>query len=153
MVLDIVLDTADLTPNQVLVLSTPTCQRIRVDGHPSGIASPRVQRTNVVLERWTLQLVPPFPAVPPELPSVYKQAIILFRSLYTLVRALPAWGLHRRLVRRRAGGNGGGLRIIGRMGMGEGREGEMGVEARIGEIEGERTTETVVWPAVQTPIG
>lgn len=38
-----------------------------------------------------------------ELPQVYKQSIALFRSLYTLLRTLPAWKLYQRLRRRGAG--------------------------------------------------
>lgn len=36
-----------------------------------------------------------------ELPQVYKQAISLFRSVYTLLRILPTWKLQRRLRRNR----------------------------------------------------
>lgn len=36
-----------------------------------------------------------------ELPQVYKQAISLFRSIYTLLRILPSWKLQRRLRRNR----------------------------------------------------
>lgn len=36
-----------------------------------------------------------------ELPQVYKQAISLFRSAYTLLRILPSWKLQRRLRRSR----------------------------------------------------
>src|SRR5258708_2272417 len=35
-----------------------------------------------------------------ELSTVYKQCISLFRSLYTMLRVLPAWKLHRKLKRR-----------------------------------------------------
>lgn len=38
-----------------------------------------------------------------ELPTVYKQSIALFRSVYTLLRVLPAWKLYRRLRRKRTG--------------------------------------------------
>ena len=169
MVLDIILDTVGMTPNQVLVLSDQRGRRVRVDSSPSppsstaspssGVRSPRITRPNVVLERWTLSLVPPFHAPqPPELPSVYKQAIVLFRTLFTLVRALPAWGLYRRLARRRAGVGGAGLQIGCRMRMSTGdddgeREGEVDVDVPITERPGERTIETFVFPGVQTPIG
>ena len=132
MVLDIILDTCNTSPNQVLVLSDQRGRRVRVDPSPSppqsGVASPRTARPNVILERWTLQLTGPFrPGSPPELPSVYKHAIVVFRTLFTLVRALPAWGLYRRLARRRAGVGGAGLQIGCRMSMGEEseREGEV----------------------------
>ncbi|KAG8925499.1 hypothetical protein FRC00_003919 [Tulasnella sp. 408] len=38
-----------------------------------------------------------------ELPTVYKQSIALFRSVYTLLRVLPTWKLYRRLRRKRTG--------------------------------------------------
>ncbi|KAG8982358.1 hypothetical protein FRB90_006857, partial [Tulasnella sp. 427] len=38
-----------------------------------------------------------------ELPTVYKQSIALFRSVYTLLRVLPTWKLCRRLRRKRTG--------------------------------------------------
>lgn len=178
MVLDIILDTCSMTPNQVLVLSDQRGRRVRVDsttsaspppsglghsgpsnlsaGGSSGVRSPRLTRPNVLLERWTLTLVPPFsPSAPPELPSVYKQAIVLFRTLYTLMRTLPAWGLYRRLARRKAGVGGAGLQIGCRMSMGDegDREGEVGVDVGIAERPGEKTTETIVFPGVQTPTG
>lgn len=146
MILDIVLDTCAMAPNQVLVLADRRGKRVRVDangsaaagtgGHapPAGIRSPRVSRTRVVLERWRIDFVPSsvsssfsppatssgsFSAGEPaqqaqalgtELPAVYKQAVVLFRALYTLVRTLPSWQLHRRLARRgRVGGAMGGL--------------------------------------------
>ncbi|ORY84124.1 autophagy-related protein 13-domain-containing protein [Leucosporidium creatinivorum] len=154
----------------------------------------------VVLERWTLTLLPPTSSsststdVPPpaspnpsspspspslsnppsttpstqELPSVYKHAIILFRSLFTLLRLLPSWALYRRLAKsRRAaggvgypGGAGGGLRVGCRMSMGgegegAGEEGEIEVDTPIteGEVEGAKTTETVKFTVVATPVG
>ncbi|KAL8279473.1 hypothetical protein RQP46_008035 [Phenoliferia psychrophenolica] len=142
MVLDIILDTCGMTPNQVLVLSDQRGRRVRVDSSPSpptstsspapssGVRSPRITRPNVILERWTLSLVAPFQPTPaPELPSVYKQAIVLFRTLFTLIGC--------------------------RMSMGdEGeREGEVDVEVPIAERSGEQTIETFVFPGVQTPIG
>ncbi|KAG8906151.1 hypothetical protein FRB99_007465 [Tulasnella sp. 403] len=46
-----------------------------------------------------------------ELPTVYKQSIALFRSMYTLLRVLPTWKLFRRLRRRTRTGLGGGMTI------------------------------------------
>lgn len=37
-------------------------------------------------------------ATPP--PMIYKHGMALFRSIYTLLRTLPAWGLHKRIRRR-----------------------------------------------------
>ena len=52
-----------------------------------------------------------------ELSTVYKQCISLFRSLYTMLRVLPAWKLHRKLEKRGShsalplGGSSSGLSI------------------------------------------
>lgn len=92
-----------------------------------------------------------------ELPSVYRQSIILFRSLFSLIRVLPSWGLYRRLARRRAGVGGSGLQIGCRMSVGEDEievvPEEIGVDVAIAEVAGERVVETVTWPDVSTPFG
>lgn len=49
----------------------------------------------------------------PELPQVYKQAISLFRSIYTLLRVLPSAKLQRRLKRGAARGGGGSAGNLG----------------------------------------
>lgn len=198
MVLDILLDTSETTSNQVLVLSDQRGKRVRVDpslatspsrragSHPGskatspqrGVRSPAARDagvpTSVVLERWTLELIPssssatpsPIPDSPEsagqtELPTVYKHAIILFRSLYTLLRLLPAWSLHRRLTRQRRTGAG-GLKVGCRMSFGEVEEEEEEGEVAVGtaiteasgeEMEGAKVTETVRFPVVATPIG
>jgi len=254
MVLDVVLDTSDLSANQVLVLADQRGKRLRVSapmrhsrtaaydvrgaasaggraspvprprsagaalGHhrpssaaatSSGAAPAAAVAPNVVLERWVLSLAPrptsassastsssslspssstsypspasaappppppPAPSTPtaaPELPTVYKHAILHFRAQFTLARTLPAWALHRRLARRpfaaaAAGGTGLGMRVrMGRRGEGEGagvgaggregeeeREGEVGVEEPLEGGEGE--TERIVFPGIETPLG
>ncbi|GAA5913661.1 autophagy-related protein 13 [Sporobolomyces salmoneus] len=105
------------------------------------------------------------------LPSVYKHSILHFRSLYTLAKLLPTHSLARKLNRSSSnapptrgggvknGGNG-GLRIGFRVDVRE--EGDLGMETREGEVEVEvpieseengRTTETVRFPGVETPLG
>ncbi|BGP08544.1 autophagy protein 13 [Rhodotorula toruloides] len=204
MVLEVVLDVSDLTPNQVHVLSDQKGRRIRVDGGRStsgagaharsgatsplpispGVRSPRsaggpnVPAPPVVLERWVLSLHPPSHPSPSssysspspsastaatqiELPTVYKHSILHFRTLFSLVRALPAYSLQRKLAKRRAGVGGAGLKIAVRTRAGledEAREGEVGIEV---PIEGsgrdgdtrERGTEKIVFPGVATPFG
>ncbi|GAA5999798.1 hypothetical protein JCM10207_005915 [Rhodosporidiobolus poonsookiae] len=177
--LETILDVSDLTPNQVLVLqpSTPGGKRLRVDpslasptspSHPSAPPS----APTVVLERWTLRLLPlpstPSPSSsasapsppPPDLPDIYKHSILHFRALFALVRALPAYALHRSLARRRAGVGGAGLKIGVRMGAAERREGEVALETGIAgpgkedeEGEAERATEEIAFPGIVTPLG
>lgn len=81
------------SPAQALVLVSDTQKRTRVDIPPDTRA--------ISLEEWTISLdrstrldqVQDDPY-----PGVYKQAIALMRSLYALLRYVPAWQLHKRLV-------------------------------------------------------
>ncbi|KAG8962550.1 hypothetical protein FRC03_004030, partial [Tulasnella sp. 419] len=106
--------------NQVLVL-THTSHRTRIDPTPrhilleswtvdlsrassgSSISTSSTASTSVSSTSSSISEV--------ELPTVYKQAIALFRSLYTLLRILPAWKLHRRLRKRTRTGLGGGMAL------------------------------------------
>lgn len=83
---------------QALVLlpdptSTTATRRVRVDVPPDARA--------ILLEEWTLALDRTQAQRPPHgedpYPGVYKQAIALVRSLYALLRYVPAWQLHRKL--------------------------------------------------------
>lgn len=90
--IQVLLTIPELTHNQVLVYLSPDSSRIRISPTPRF----------VLLESFVLELVPhPNPA-DVALPTIYKHGIPLFRSLYTLLRILPAWKLHKRF-RRRAG--------------------------------------------------
>ncbi|KAJ7710707.1 autophagy-related protein 13-domain-containing protein [Mycena rosella] len=55
-------------------------------------------------------------------PTIYKNAIPLFRALFALLRILPAWRAVRKLAGRRAT-NGGRLRVVVRLGGGAGEGG------------------------------
>ncbi|BGP40561.1 autophagy protein 13 [Rhodotorula kratochvilovae] len=175
MVLDVILDTSDLTPNQVLVLSDQRGKRLRVPVPARAPTPPGPGRASplprsggrsplpgarggpssapsVVLERWVLSLRPTATgassASAAELPTVYKHAILHFRALFTLVRALPAYALHRKLARRRAGG----LKVGVRMGMGT-QEGEGEVDVEEALEGGGAETERIEFPGVETPLG
>lgn len=174
MVLDIVLDTSDMTASQYLVLSDQRGRRSRVNLTPSsyptnrpaspapGVRSPRAaSRPNIVLETWTLSFAPATPAPPPELPAVYKNAITVFRSLFMTTRVLPVWSLFQKLARRpplvgiKAGV---GLSIDCRVGtdgpaLASGPEIGLAVPISISEQEGEPVTETMRFTPVMTPLG
>ncbi|TFY62297.1 hypothetical protein EVJ58_g3954 [Rhodofomes roseus] len=110
--LQVLLCVPELASNQVLVYHAPNSSRLRIDPTP----------THIVLESWDLSFHPePLHArrsddrsdITP--PTIYKHGISLFRSIFTLLRILPAWKLARR---RRTGGNRNGnfgieLRIVG----------------------------------------
>ena len=99
--LQVLLCIPELTPNQVLAYVAPDSSRAPVDPTPKYI----------LLESWTIDFAPhqvqyqygeERSDVAP--PTIYKHGISLFRSIYTLLRILPAWKLARR-QRRPAGGN------------------------------------------------
>lgn len=82
----------------------PDSSRVRIEPTPNFI----------VLETWTLECSPhragydePFSNTNMDiaLPIIYKHGIILFRSVYSLLRILPAWKFYRRLRRWTSGGN------------------------------------------------
>jgi autophagy-related protein 13 len=55
------------------------------------------------LERWRIELGEPLTDLPSDLasilPTVYKKSIVLFRSLYTYSKFLPAWKFEKRLAK------------------------------------------------------
>ncbi|EPQ51250.1 hypothetical protein GLOTRDRAFT_141074 [Gloeophyllum trabeum ATCC 11539] len=98
--LQVLLAVPELTNNQALVYRAPDSSRLRVDPTPRYI----------LLESWTLAFRPAAHSgygdaseVAP--PTIYKHGIPLYRSLFTLLRILPAWALFKRLRRRTSGAN------------------------------------------------
>jgi len=112
LVIEAYLDTAHLRENQALVIVDEDGKRYDVSDALAGSAdsSPRPPNKaggkfyEVVLERWTIELgdAPGHSTAElhDQLPNVYKKGVVLFRSLYTFLRFLPAWKLHRRLSRQ-----------------------------------------------------
>ncbi|CEL54712.1 Autophagy-related protein 13 OS=Sclerotinia sclerotiorum (strain ATCC 18683 / 1980 / Ss-1) GN=atg13 PE=3 SV=1 [Rhizoctonia solani AG-1 IB] len=83
------------SPAQALVLVSDEERRRRVELPPEARA--------IQLEEWSLSIdrstrLDTVQAGEEPYPAVYKQAIALMRSLYALLRYVPAWQLHRRLV-------------------------------------------------------
>ncbi|GAA5939383.1 autophagy-related protein 13 [Sporobolomyces koalae] len=139
----------------------------------------------VVLEQWTLSVEPVSDLAATSntaasLPAVYKHAILHFRSLFTLVKALPTYQLVRKLNRHSAnpsrgsgGGNTGGAGRNGTGGLKIGcrvevrnrsdRDGSAGwegeipidepIEHGVDEHDTPRTLETLRFPGVDTPLG
>ncbi|EKM77455.1 hypothetical protein AGABI1DRAFT_130157 [Agaricus bisporus var. burnettii JB137-S8] len=82
--LEVVLSIPELAPDQAL-------PRVQVDPAPRS----------VLLEVWSVSLAgSENTSVTP--PPIYKHGMALFRSIYTLLRTLPAWSLYKR-IRRRSG--------------------------------------------------
>lgn len=97
--------------DQVLVYSPSNSSKVQIEPTP----------THILLETWLCRFLPRDDSERPSssgqavasdtaessdvtLPSVYKHSISVFRSLYTLLRVLPAWKLCKRL-RKKLGGN------------------------------------------------
>lgn len=137
----IYLDTSGLNSSQAVVLTDQKGRRSRVSS---------TIRTQIVLERWTLRLQPPYTSTSADttdLPAVYRLAILFFRTLYTLVRTMPAWALQKRLSRR-----GSPLQIAAKLGHVADTYNEIDVDVPIAEGE-TVTTETAAFPTVVTPGG
>lgn len=73
---------------------------ILVDKGKSCNATKGARKNEIVLERWIVELVPsPYTNEQgPDIPIIYKQAILILRSLYTYTRLMPCWTLRRKLV-------------------------------------------------------
>lgn len=94
LILEVTLDTHDLTPLQTLILvSSQSGQRHTVEA-PSNRW---LRGSEIVLERWCIDLVTPPKQGAPDLPVVYKKAVVLFRRVFSESRLLPVWKLKKRL--------------------------------------------------------
>jgi len=109
--IQVVLAVPELT-NEVLVYMSPDSSRVRIE------PSPRL----IVLETWTLACTPHHSDehvntnADVALPIIYKHGIVLFRSIFSLLRILPAWKFYKRLRRRTGGVN---------------RNGNLGIKLRV----------------------
>lgn len=119
MAIEIYLDSGQLAQNESLVLVDDNGKRNEVAEalSTSADSSPRPAKhggrsCEVVLERWTIEIGSTDSSSAEELkdplPNVYKKGVTLFRSLYTFLRCMPAWKLHKRLGRH---GNHHGLKL------------------------------------------
>ncbi|KAF4609477.1 hypothetical protein D9613_012304 [Agrocybe pediades] len=95
--IQVLLTVPELSNNQVLVHMSPDSSRVRIEPTPRFI----------LLETWTLAMTPhrPGSTMDPHspdvaLPIIYKHGIVLFRSLFSLLRVQPAWKFYKRLKRR-----------------------------------------------------
>ena len=107
--IEVFVDTSHLTQNQSLVIVDDAGRRWDVADSLAAESSSRPNGSGgryyeVVLERWTIELgdMGRYKAsqLNDQLPNVYKKGVLLFRSLYTYARFLPAWKLHKRLSRQ-----------------------------------------------------
>ena len=99
MIIESYIDTEELTNSQSLVIVDDHGKRWDVEESlkDSIESSAPVRKPRVVLERWRIELGNCTRDVPKDLgiilPRIYKNSIVLFRSLYTFTKLLPAWKL------------------------------------------------------------
>lgn len=101
MIVELYIDTQDLSNNQSLVIIDEQGRRRDVEEalnkSPSSSAggSGQSPRSEVVIERWVVQLGQPPVDIPQDLSTnnarIYKNTVVLLRSLYSFSRLLPAW--------------------------------------------------------------
>lgn len=112
MVIEIYIDTEELTNNQSLAILDDQGKRWDVEealapspGSSDGSKHGQ-DKAEVVIERWQIQLGEPSKELskdlPVILPRVYKNSIVLFRSLFTFAKLLPAWGLAKKSSKPRS---------------------------------------------------
>ena len=97
------LDSSNLKDNQSLVIVDDdgkrwdVMERLNSSGSSSddGPRGMNKKNSEVVIERWRVELTPhadmPLEDFGPLLPTIYKKAIVFFRSLFVTTRLLPAW--------------------------------------------------------------
>ncbi|KAJ5899564.1 Autophagy-related protein 13 [Penicillium taxi] len=106
LVIETFLDTKGLTNNQTLVILDDQGKRWDVQeslaaSRGAGAQTPYQSGSDeIILERWRIELGEPSSSPPADLgsilPTVYKKSIVLFRSLFTYSKFLPAWKLCKR---------------------------------------------------------
>ena len=114
MIIDIYIDTQDLANNQSLMFHDEYGKKWDVDEVVKSYIEANTQgplqsspHTQVVLERWRVQLDSPLQDIPSGelgviLPRVYKNSIVLFRTLWTYTHLTPAYNLAKKLSRARS---------------------------------------------------
>lgn len=102
LIIEVYLDTSSLKENQSLVIVDDDGKRwdvmeqLQASRSSAGSNTPSLKRnTEVVLERWQVELTTTNATLTddfgPILPTIYKKAIVFFRSLFITTRLLPAW--------------------------------------------------------------
>ncbi|KAI2726154.1 hypothetical protein CBS147332_3041 [Penicillium roqueforti] len=105
LVIETYLDTKGLTNNQSLVIIDENGKRWDVRESLAALQGARAkpyqsENDEIILERWKIELGECSSRPPADLgsilPTVYKKSIVLFRSLFTYSKFLPAWRFSRR---------------------------------------------------------
>ncbi|KAJ5173131.1 Autophagy-related protein 13 [Penicillium capsulatum] len=105
LIIETYLDTKGLTNNQSLVVLDDNGKRWDVRESLAAFRGPSQKpypsgSDEIILERWRIELGDAASRPPSDLgsilPTVYKKSIVLFRSLFTYSKFLPAWKFSRR---------------------------------------------------------
>ncbi|KAJ5452843.1 Autophagy-related protein 13 [Penicillium cf. griseofulvum] len=105
LVIETYLDTKGLTNNQSLVILDENGKRWDVRESLTALEGARAkpyqsENDEIILERWRIELGESSSKPPADLgsilPTVYKKSIVLFRSLFTYSKFLPAWRFSKR---------------------------------------------------------
>ncbi|MCJ1360022.1 MAG: autophagy protein 13 [Icmadophila ericetorum] len=111
MMIEIFIDTGELTNTQSLAIVDDNGKRWDVEealrnAFESTNRGNRCTPKEVILERWHIELGRTIKDFPKDLgtilPRIYKNSIVMFRSLYTYSKVLPTWKLGRRLAKPRS---------------------------------------------------
>lgn len=111
--LEISLDTTDLPRNHTIVIVDErgqrwnACEALETIGNTTTKSRGRSSRsTKVVLERWKIFLAQDSSTSPEDfqdsMPTVYKKAVVLFRTLFTQLISMPTCTFNRRLAKEPA---------------------------------------------------
>jgi autophagy-related protein 13 len=149
LILEVTLDTRELTPQQTLILVSSQT------GHRHTVESPSnrwLRGSEIVLERWRVDLATPPKQGAPDLPVVYKKAVVLFRSVFTQARLLPVWKLRKRLSKVKLNNS---LRVRVRVANVEsGDRGRIGIaEPLVDSQTREKITDEFSFGIIDTPAG
>ncbi|KAI9834073.1 MAG: hypothetical protein M1819_003358 [Sarea resinae] len=112
LIIETYIDASNLTNNQSLVIIDDQGKRWDVieglnssDNSAGRRASRSDEARQVILERWKIDLGEAPGDLPADLgavlPAVYKKSIVLFRSLFTYSKFLPAWKFSKKLGKQR----------------------------------------------------
>ena len=106
MILEFYIDAHDLTNSQSLVIVDEQGRQWDVEetlnksSSSSAGASSQSSRPEVVIEKWVVQLGQSPGDIPQDMssnnPRIYKNTVVLFRSLFSVSRLLPAWKIGKR---------------------------------------------------------
>jgi len=105
--IEVYLDLKALGHKQSLVIRDEDGKRWDVSRALDNASSGRsVKATQVLLERWTINVGDKSSVHPAELndplPNVYKKAVVLFRALYTYIRFIPAFRYYKSVAKQPA---------------------------------------------------